>query len=873
MSLWIHLPNLRRRHQELDEELEAHFRMAIRENIVSGMSEKEAAAAARREFGNTDLFKASTRDVWGWTWLERLQQDVEFGIRMLRKSPSFTAVAAITLALGIGANTAIFSVINGLLIRSLPFPNAKELVWIANSHDDGGPSGVTHTSFSYRDFRERSRTFAGMAAYNAFFAYNSFNLTGRGDPERPIGVDVTGSFLPLLGVQPLLGRNFLPEECVRNGRRAVILSNGYWRTRFASESSIVGQSLIINGESMAVVGVLPPTFDFASVFVPGAKVDILLPRYIDKDTDSHGNEVSIVGRLKPGIPLSTAQSELAELARRETQDKGYPAGSIGAHLQLLSDYVTGDLRRPLLVLVLAVGFVLLIACANLSNLLLARAETRKREMGFRLAIGASRLRLIRQLLTESVLLALLGSLLALPLALLGTRMLAGMKHTSIPLLGQVGVDLRAFFFALALAVLTGVLFGLVPAIHASRANINDALKEGATGAGGGIRRSWTRSALVVSEVALSCVLLGGAGLMIKSLLKLLDTDPGFRPDHVALVRIDPGPKLSDHKHLNPYLDRIVAVVRQVPGIEAASISDALPFDRDRSWGFDVPGVVFAKGQQPDAFIRTVGPGYFNAMRIPLFNGRDFDAHDQNDSQPIVVINQTAAQRLFPGQNPLDRELKFGDAKARIVGVVGDVKHSALDQPSGLEVYFSYTQGDTESPDLVVRTTLPPDDMARSIRRAIWSFAPAQPLNEFRTMDQLVETASSSRRFTTLLLGLFAALALVLASVGIYGVIAYSVTQRTRELGIRMALGANGKRIEWLVTRDVLTLAAAGALLGLVGLALLGRSIASLLYGVTATDPAVFGGVVFLFIAVGAISAYIPARRASRVDPMVALRLE
>jgi putative ABC transport system permease protein len=866
------LPGLQRRNRELDEEVESHFRMAIRENMDRGMSEKDATASARREFGNTDLFKATTRDVWGWTWLERLRQDVEFGIRMLRKSPSFTAVAALTLALGIGANTAIFSVINGVLIRSLPFPNANELVWIANSFDEAGLSGRTHTSFDYRDFRERSRTISAMAAYDAFFPYNSYNLTGRGDPERPMGVDVTCNFFPVLGVAPLVGRSFAPDECVRHGRMAVILSNRYWKTRFASDPRIVGQNLIVNGQSLAVVGVLPPSFDFASVFVPGSKVDMFLPRYIDKDTENHGNEISIIGRIRPGISLSAAQSELAGLARREGKEKGWGDDAVRARLQFLTDYVTGDLRRPLLVLMLAVGFVLLIACANLSNLLLARAETRRREMGFRLAIGASRIRLVRQLLTESVLLALLGSLLALPLAYLGTRLLANLQHTSIPLLGQVGIDLRAFLFALALAVLTGVVFGLVPAIHASRANINDSLKEGAAGAGGGIRRSWTRSVLVVSEVALSCVLLGGAGLMLKSLLKLLETDPGFRSDHVAVVRVDPGPQMWDHKILNPYLDRIVAAVRPLPGIEAVSISDALPFDRDRTWGFTVPGIVFPKGKEPGAFIRTIGPGYFDAMRIPLLKGRDFDAHDQFDTGHVVIVNQSFANRIFPGQNPLDREVGLND-KSRIVGVVADVKHSGLDQPSGFEAYFPYTQGDTESPDLVVRTTLPPDEMATVLRKAIWSFAPAQPLNEFRTMDQLVETATSSRRFTTLLLGLFAFLALVLASVGIYGVIAYSVTQRTRELGIRMALGADARRIEWLVTRDVLVLAAAGALVGLIGLAALGRSIASLLYGVTATDPAVFGGVVFLFIGVGAISAYIPARRASRVDPMTALRLD
>jgi len=867
------LPNFGRLNRDLDDELRAHFQIAVQENMAAGMEEREAVAAAHREFGNTDLYKDRMREVWGWTWLERLRQDVVFGLRMLRKSPSFTAVAVLTLALGIGANTAIFSVINGVLIRSLPFPNARELVWIANSHDEGGLSGRTYTSFDYRDFRERNRSFSELAGYNAFFPYISYNLTGRGEPERAIGIDVTETFFPLLGVQPLLGRNFLPEECVRNGRLAVILANSYWKRRFASDPAIVGQSLTINDKAMTVVGVLPPTFDFASVFVPSAKIDFFLPRYIDKDTNSHGNEVAIIGRIKPGVALGAAQTEMATLARREGKEKGWGEEAVGARLQFLASYVTGDLRRPLLLLMLASGFVLLIACTNLSNLLLARAETRKREMGFRLAIGASRTRLVRQLLTESVLLALLGSVFALPLAVVGTRLLASMRHTAIPLLDQVGLDWRAFGFALLLAIFTGILFGLVPALHAARTNLNEALKESATGAGGSVHRSWTRAALVVSEVTLSCMLLGGAGLMLKSLLKLLDVDPGFRSDHVAIVRVDPGPQKWDHKFLNPYLDRIVEAVRRVPGIEAVSISDALPFDRDRSWNFGAPGVILPKDQDTGAFIRTVGPDYFKVMRIPLLKGRDFNAGEQLKSEPVVIVNQTVARTLFPGRDPVDHQVNVGDTKLRVVGVVADVKHSALDQPAGMEAYFPYTQGDTESPDLVVRTTLPPDEMANAIRRAVWSFAPEQPLNEFRTMDQLVDTATSSRRFTTLLLGIFAVLALVLAAVGIYGVIAYSVTQRTRELGIRMALGADGRRIEWLVTRDVLSLATGGALLGLAGLAVLGRSMASLLYGVTPSDPLVFGGAVFLFIAVGALSAYLPARRASRVSPMTALRLE
>lgn len=870
MSVWDFLPGLRH-HREVDEEVEAHFKMAIRDGIASGLSEKDATASARREFGNADLFRSKTREVWGWTWLERLWQDIGFGVRILRKSPSFTLVAVVTLALGIGANTAIFSVINGLLIRSLPFADAKQLVWFTRADTTGGPSAVTNTSFVYRDLRERNRSLSDMAGYNAFFPYVSYNVTGRGDPERPIGVEITGNFLSMLGVRPVLGRGFLPEECVRHGRGAVILGNAYWKHRFAADPTIVGQSLTINGESMAVVGVLPPSFDFSSVFTPGTKVDLFVPRYIDKDSDNHGNELSIVGRLKPGTTIGTAQAELTGLVKVLEHERGWPVGVIADRLQSLEDYVTGDLRRPLLVLVAAVGFVLLIACVNLSNLLLARAAARKREMAFRMAIGASRFRLIRQLLTESVMLSLLGCLLALPLAFLGTRILAGLQHTSIPLLGQVGIDLRAFLFALGISVLTGLLFGLVPAMHAARGDINDALKEGTAGAGGGIHRSWTRSALVVSEVALSCVLLGGAGLMMKSFLKLLDTDPGFRPDHVAVVRIDPGPQLWDHKTLNPYLDQIVAAVRRVPGIEAASVSDALPFDRDRSWGFGVPGIDF-HGHDPDAFIRTVGPGYFSVMRVPLLQGRDFNEHDTLASGHVVIINQTLARRIFPGQSPLDRQL-YINGTSRIIGVVADVKHSAMDQPSGMETYFPYSQGDTESPDLVVRTTLPPDEMATSIRRAIWSFAPAQPLNEFRTMDQMVDIATSSRRFTTLLLGIFAVLALVLASVGIYGVIAYSVAQRTRELGIRMALGAKGKQIEWSVVKDVLVLSLTGAVLGTAGLAALSGYLSSLLFGVTSTDPVVFSAALLLLIGVATAAGYVPARQASRINPMSALRLE
>jgi predicted permease len=450
-------------------------------------------------------------------------QDLSFGLRILRRNPGFTAVAVITLALGIGANTAIFSVVNGLLIRSLPFPNTRQLVWITNSDGSGGPSAVTSRAFTFRDLRLYNRSFSDLSGYNAFFQYNAYNLTGSGEPERLSGVDVTETFFSLLGVQPTLGRLFLPEECERGGRRVAILSNSFWKARFAASPQILGQTLAINGEPRVIVGVLPATFDFGSIFVPGAKADIFIPYYVDKQTDREGNEVAIVGRLKPGGTLPAAQSEMTALAAQIARGLGPRFSPPGAHCRLLEDYVTGNLRRPLIVLACAVGFVLLIACANLSNLLLARASVRRREIALRLAIGASRFRLIRQMVTESIILSVLGGLLGLPLAFLGTHALAGLRRTSIPLLGQIQIDPGVFLFTLVLAVLTGMLFGLMPAFAASGSNVNDALKEGSAGAGGAIHRNWTRSALIVSEIALSLILLGGAGLMAASNRPLLSS--------------------------------------------------------------------------------------------------------------------------------------------------------------------------------------------------------------------------------------------------------------------------------------------------------------------------------------------------------------
>jgi len=803
-----------------------------------------------------------------------LWQDARYGVRMMIRNPWFTIVAVVTLALGIGANTAIFSVINGLLLRSAPFPKAKQLVWIMNQ-EKGGPSAITSRVFTFRDLRRGSISFSDMAAYNAFFQYFTYNLTGAGEPERLSGVDISETFFPVLGVKPVLGRLFLPEESIRGGRQAIILSNGFWKARLGGRREVVGQTLTINGEPMTVVGVLPDTFDFGSIFAPGAHVDFFLPYYIDTETDSIGDEAAIVGRLKPGVTLASAQPELTTLAAEIKRLRG-PAfrAALDAHGQLLENHVTGSLRLPLIVLACAVVFVLLIACANLSNLLLARAAMRGKEIALRLAVGANRLRLVRQMITESVILSMAGGFLGIPLAYFGTRALSSMRRTTVPMLNQVQIDFSALLFTLLVSALAGILFGLVPAFTASRSTVGNVIKESA-GAGGPIHRDWSRGILIVSEVALSLIMLGGAGLMIKSLVRLLQTDLGFRPERIAVVRADPGSQIVSAKEATRFLDRVVMSVKAIPGVEDASVTDALPLDRDRSWALPRND---SNQQTLRAFVRFIGPNYFSVMKIALTKGRTFDGRDNADGPKVTVINETMARTLFPGRDPVGQLVTLNSGNRRVIGVVGDVKHTAIDQPAGLELYVPYSQGrdglgGIVGPDLVIRTSLEPASLGTLLQRTIRSFAPDQPLSEFRTMEQIVETAASPRRFIAGLLSLFAGLALLLAAVGIYGVISYSVSQRTREMGIRTALGANAGMLQRQVIREAFILTVAGTGLGLLGFWALARYLGSLLSGASTQDPGVLSAAVAVLIGAALLAAWIPARRAARIDPALALRCE
>lgn len=804
--------------------------------------------------------------------MNTLWQDLRFGARTLLKNPGFTIIALLTLALGIGANTAIFSVVNTLLFRPLPFREPERLVWIANTGTTGGLSSLTTRVANFNDWRAQNKSFEDLAAYFAFFDYGSYNLIGVGEPERVIGVGVSQNFFALLGVAPLLGRSFNEEEARWNGSPAVILSHAYWVRRFAADPNVVGRALTLNDKSTTVVGVMPPTFDFASTFSPGSRVDILTPFPLTQETDRWGNTLAVIGRLKPGVTMAQAQAEL-DLLNQQLKQAHPERWSWGAKLTGLQEQISGKFRRAFLVLFGAVACVLLIACTNLSNLLLARAATRRKEIAVRIALGANRARLVRQMLTESLLLASGGALLGLPLAFAATRLLASTKAFSIPLLQTVTIDGMALAFTLFVALITALLFGIVPAWQMSGVDVHEDLKDASRGSSGGKRSARIRQALVVAEVALACVLLIGAGLLLRSFQRLLEVDLGFRPEQTAAWRIETSGRFRENAPRVAFFNELVRAVEAVPGVEAVGLTDTLPLGRNRSWGLRAKGEIYPEGQNPLAFPRIVDPGYIKTMRIPLRAGRDFTAHDTAESERVLIVNETAARRLWPNKDAIGQIALNGSTELRIVGVVGDVRHSALDQEAGLEMYLPITQSGSGSLELVVRAKMPIESLAPGVRAALGQVDPKLPTSEFQTLGQLVAQAASPKRLVTLLLGGFSLLALILAALGIYGVISYAVTQRTQELGIRLALGARTMDVLKLVIKQGMQPVVVGLVLGLVGALALTRLLASLLFGVSATDPATFAGIALLLAAAALLACYLPARRAAKVDPVIALRCD
>jgi len=804
--------------------------------------------------------------------LDGLRQDLRFGTRSLLRNPGFLAAAVLIIALGVGANTAVFSVAHALLLKPLPFEEPERLVWIAND-GEGGMSAVTSRTGNLRDFQAMNESFEQIGGYFAFFDYGSLNLAGRGEPRRLVGVGITEEFLPVLGVEPMLGRNFAPEECVWNGRPAVLLTYQLWQNVFSGDPDIVGQAIDLNNESRTVVGVMPKDFDFAQYFSPTSRIDLLTPFPVAEETDRWGNTLAMIGRLKPGVTPEQAEAELGVII--DGLQRAEPARwGLGAVVSPLREKLTGEFRPAVLLLAGAVGLVLLIVCTNLSNLLLARASSRRKEIAVRAALGAGRRRLVQQTLTESLILAAAGGVLGVAFAWFAVEAVAAGSGVRIPLLASVEIDGAVLAFTLGVTLLTGLLFGIVPALQLSMGDSEPALKESGRGTSHGKGKAWLRDALVVSEVALAGVLLVGAGLLMRSFVSLLDADPGFQAEQAAAWRIETGESLRDDAGAQAdFYARLVRSVESIPGVEAAGVSDTLPLGRNRSWNVRAQGVDYAAGEAPNLFPRIVDSGYLEAMKIPLVSGRFINDQDAQPGRSSIVLSSSAAKALWPDQDPLGQTALVNGGEYEVVGVVADVRHQSLESAGGMEIYFPIQRDGigARSVDLVVRSNLPVETLAPAMRRAIREADPLIPAGDYRELTTLIDEAVSPRRFLLWLLGAFAVSALVLACLGIYGVISYGVNQRRQEFGIRMALGASAATIRGGVLKGTLRLAGIGLAIGLVGAVALVQLVSSMLYGVAPRDPLTFLATAAVLAVVALIAGYLPARRASLIAPSTALR--
>jgi predicted permease len=798
---------------------------------------------------------------------------VRYAVRTLLRDAGFAAFAILIVGLGVGASCTVFSVVNTLLLRPLPFRDPGRLVWIANHQDETNDmSGKTSQTDYLLDIRARNQSYEDLAAYYAFYGLGDAKMIGDGQPERLTSVPVTQNFFPILGVEPQIGRNFTAEECKQNGPRVTMLSDGLWRRKFAADPNIVERALSFDGGPVTVVGVLPATFDFSTVFTPGSRVDMFEPLPLSPEINRQGNTVAIIGRLKPGVSVQSAAAETAVLGKL-LQQAHKERNDFEPKVSGLAQHVSGQLRPTLLVLACAVGVVMLIVCANLSNLLLARGAGRQKEIAIRAAMGAGRGRLIGQMLTESLVLSCCGAAVGLLLAFVGTRALAHLTSVSIPLLSDVRIDARVLGFTLVAALLTGLLFGLVPALQLQDLKLHDTLKDSNRGSSQGRGHAWIRGALVVSEIGLACVLLVGAGLLIRSFLRVLDVNMGFVAERAAALRIDPNSSYKTQEQKNSYFTEALHRVMDIPGVEGAGLSDSLPLGHNRSWGVAAKGVQYTPQTYPDGFPRIISDGYFHAMGIPLKKGRDFTERDTKGALNVIIINETLAKNLWPGEDPIGKIVRADDPERTVVGVVGDVHHMALEQASGNEFYIPMRQTqDYGTVDLVVRTSMPTAELASRLREALRPIEPDLPTANMRTLQTMVDRAVSPRRFVVWLLGGFAGFALVLASLGIYAVISYSVSQRTQEIGIRMALGASAEMLQRTILLQTLGLAGIGMVVGVVASWALARTLSGLLFGVTSSDPVTFAGMLVILTGVAALAGYLPARRASRIDPMEALRI-
>lgn len=808
--------------------------------------------------------------------------DMRFALRQLAKSPGFAFVAIATLALGIGVCTAMFSIGHAVLLKPLPFLEPERLVWIENGFGNVPSERATRVDV-FTGWRENNKSFAALAAYFAFSDYGRLTLSGSGEPERLRSAAVSENFLPVLGVSLLHGRNFTAEECQWRGMNgltirpgAVILSHSFWRRHFAGDPAVIGRVLVLNNSPTTVVGVLPATFDFHSIFSPGNEVDVIQPFPLTPESARLGSTMFGIGRLKPGVTAEQAQAELKVINEQlRTGPSSIPSGlTFGARVSPLDTALRGRFRGAFVVLAGAVACVLIVACINLSNLLLARLNVRRQEFAVRVALGASRAHLIRQTLTESLLLAFGGSGIGVLLAVWTTHLLAQLQTFGMPLLQDASVDPLALSLTVGLTMLVGIACGMLPALQLSHQS-SPTLQNSTHHRSAGRSAARIRNLLVIIEVTLACVLLIGASLLFRSFHALLQVDLGFQPLHAMAWRVDSPREFADPAEANVYFDSLVARVTALPGVESAGLSDCLPLGRNRTWGAGAVGMTYPKGAYPSASPRFIDFRYLKAMKIALISGRTFEERD-NDKAPLaVVINQSLARVAFPDKrDPLGEKIRVGKNAATIIGVVADVRHSSLEHGGGPEMYLCIRQHtDTWGLEMVVRSSRPPASLIPEVRAALASYDPSLPTGDYYELDRLVDNAVGPRRLITRLLGFFSGLALFLAAIGLYGVMAYAVTQRRQEIGIRMAIGAQRSDILQMIMQSGLKLVAVGLGAGLLGSLALTRVLQNQLFGVTAYDPLTFIGIAAILTLIASVACLLPALRATRVDPLTALRTE